>query len=122
MQKNGENIEFELFDIARDGILHLEEYAVLGFATYTDFRGPPYLVQAFIEKLPPQDDKPAFVFNTYGCMSGKTLKILKRWVTARGFRVVAGHSLHTPDNYPPLIAKGRGREQAPSEREDELPH
>jgi hypothetical protein len=37
-------------------------------------------------------------------MSGRTLRILERKVTARGFVVIAGHSLHTPECYPPIIA------------------
>jgi ferredoxin len=57
------------------------------------------------------------VFNTYGNASGRTLKAMERLVAARGFRVIAGHSLHTPENYPPMIAGGKGNEQAPDKKE-----
>ena len=92
---------------------------MVGFATFADFWGPPHLFQTFIESLPRQNDKAAFVFNTYGFISVKTLKALDKWVTARGFKVVASHSLHTPESYPPMIARGKGYAQSPNEREME---
>ncbi|MBU4444819.1 EFR1 family ferrodoxin [bacterium] len=115
--KNIKHIEIDIFNIVKDGIPDLRKYNIVGFAAFTDFLGPPYLAQTFIEKLPQQDNKPAFVFNTYGFISGKTLKILDKWVTAKGFKIIAGHSLHTPESYPPMIAGGRGNEQAPSKKE-----
>ncbi|MEW5760119.1 MAG: EFR1 family ferrodoxin [Candidatus Thermoplasmatota archaeon] len=114
---NIKNIEFDLFNIPKDRVENLENYDVVGFATFTDFLGPPYLVQNFIEKLSQQNNKHAFLFNTYGFISGRTLKILYKWVTAKGFKVIAGHSLHTPESYPPMIARGKGYEQAPNKRE-----
>lgn len=115
--KNIKNIEINLFDIVKDGAPDLEKYNLIGFATSTDFLAPPYLVQTFIEKLSLQNNKLAFVFHSYGFISGKTLKVLDKWITAKGFHVIAGHSLHTPESYPPMIAKGRGNEQAPSKKE-----
>ncbi len=115
--RNINNIDFDLLNIAKDSIPDLEIYDIVGFAAFTDFLGPSKLVQTFLEKLPKQDNKFAFVFNTYGFMSGKTLRILDKWVTERGFKVIAGYSLHTPESYPPMIAKGRGYEQAPSNKE-----
>ncbi|MBI4721515.1 MAG: 4Fe-4S binding protein [Candidatus Stahlbacteria bacterium] len=115
--KKIKNIEIDIFNIVKDGIPNLEKYNLVGFATFADFFGPPYLVQTFIENLPQQKDKLAFVFNTYGGMSGKTLKIFDKWVTAKGFKIIAYHSLHTPENYPPMIAKGRSNKQAPSKKE-----
>ncbi|MFA5806211.1 MAG: EFR1 family ferrodoxin [Melioribacteraceae bacterium] len=114
--KNIKNIDFVFLNIAKDSIPDLGIYNIVGFAAFTDFLGLSKLVQTFIEKLPVQNNKPAFVFNTYGFISGKTLKILDKWVTTRGFKVIAGYSLHTPESYPPMIAKGRGNEQAPGEK------
>ena len=34
-----------------------------------------------------------------------------------GFRVIIGHSLHTPESYPPMVARGRGNEYAPTSKE-----
>ncbi len=115
--KNIKSVEIGLFDIVKNGIPNLNDYNIVGFAAFTDFLGPSKLVQTFIEKLPRQNNKPAFVFNTYGFISGKTLKILDKWVTAKGFKVITGRSLHTPESYPPMIAKGKGYEQSPSEKE-----
>jgi ferredoxin/flavodoxin len=114
---NIKNTEFKLFNIAREGIPDLDSYDIAGFACFTDFIEPPYLFRAFLDKLKRQTGKPAFVFNTYGFISGKTRITLDKWVTAKGFKVLAGHSLHTPESYPPMIAGGRGNEQAPNEKE-----
>ena len=110
-------VPFDLVDVVVEHEVDLESYDIVGFATFTDFWGPPYLFQCFVEGLPQQAGKLAFVFNTYGAMSGKTLRVLERSVAARGFRVIAGHSLHTPENYPPMIARGMGAEGAPGEAE-----
>lgn len=107
---------FDLLDVIKEREGDLTPYDVVGFATSTDFLGPPYLFQTFIEELPHQEGKLAFVFNTYGYISGKTLRVLERTVAAKGFEVIAGYSLHTPESYPPMIAGGKGAEEAPDER------
>jgi ferredoxin/flavodoxin len=117
--KNIKSINIDLFNIVKSNTLDLKKYEIVGFATFADFLAPPYLVQMFIEKLPQQQDKPAFVFNTYGSITGRTLRILDKWVTNKGFKVIAGHSLHTPESYPPMITKGMGFEHAPNRREME---
>jgi ferredoxin len=111
------SVKLELFNIARSGVPELDEYACVGFATFTDFWDPPYLMQAFIEKLGTQNSKPALVFNTYGAINGKTLQMLGKWASAAGFKVVAGHTLHTPESYPPMVAGGRGNEDHPNKKE-----
>lgn len=115
--KNIKNIEIDLFNIAKDDIFDLEQYDIVGFATFANGLGPPYLMQAFIERLPHQNKKLAFVFNTYGFINGKPLKILGKWVMAKGFKVIIGHSLHTPENCPAMIIRGIGNEQAPNKKE-----
>lgn len=114
---NVHNARFDLLDITRKDSVDLSPYDVVGFATSTQFMGVPYLFRDFVERLPRQNDKPAFVFNTYGAMSGQTLKMLDRLATARGFRVFAGHSLLMPENYPPFIVKGWDNVDAPDEKE-----
>ncbi|MDY7078617.1 MAG: EFR1 family ferrodoxin [Chloroflexota bacterium] len=110
------DVPFDLVDVVKEKEINLELYDVVGFATFTDFFGPPHLFQAFIEGLRQQKNKLAFVFNTYGAISGKTLRVLQRSVAAKGFEVIAGHSLHTPESYPPMIARGMGAEEAPDEK------
>lgn len=112
--KHSKGISFELFDIAKDNAPKLEMYDVIGFAAPVEFWGPPILVKMFIDKLPAQTDKPAFVVSTYGLISGKTLQILKDWVSEKGFKVITGYSLQMPENFPPLITKGITSENAPS--------
>jgi ferredoxin len=52
-------------------------------------------------------------------MSGRTLQKLAKLAAARGFNVIAGHSLLTPENYPPFIRKGWANEDAPNDEEME---
>ena len=110
-------VEFDLYDITKKKPLQFDRYDIYGFATFTDFVGPPQLFISFVENLPIQNEGWAFVLNTFGFINGRTLLEMQKLVTRRGFRVLAGHSLHTPESYPPMIASGRGNEQAPNEGE-----
>jgi len=117
IQNTIKNVKFDLFNVTRGSLPDLAACDVAGFATFTDFLDPPQLFLNFIEKLPVQAGKPAFVFNTYGFINGRTCLTLGRRAGARGFQVVAGHSLHMPESFPPMVAGGNGNEQAPNERE-----
>jgi hypothetical protein len=98
----------ECVDVTLPRRVDLAGMDVVGFATATDFWGVPQAFETFVAGLPLQDGKPAFVFNTYGAASGKTLRILAELVGARGFDVLAGHSLRMPESYPPMIAAKMG--------------
>jgi len=115
--RHTKNVQFDLFNMVKDGVPALDKYDIVGFAAFTDFGAPSQTVRAFIDGLPRRSAKPAFVFNTFGFLSGKTLAVLDEWVTARGFNVIAAHSLHTPESYPPMIARRMANEQAPNKRE-----
>ena len=108
---------FELFDITSGARPDLAGSDFTGFATFADFWGPPQLFKTFIEALPEQANRPAFVFNTFGGANGGTLYQLARLVQTRGFRVKAAHALHTPESYPVVIAGGRTFISSPSEKE-----
>lgn len=116
LAKKTVNAAFNLCNIVRDGTPDLGAYDCAGFATFTDFWGPSQLMLDFIARLQ-GGGKPAFVFNTFGFMSGRTLPKLAGTVRGRGFTVIAGFSLHTPENYPPMIARGMGAPEAPSPKE-----
>lgn len=110
-------ITFDFFNMVKDGTPDLEKYQVVGFAAFADAWEPSFLFRSFVNNLPSQNNKPAFVFNTYGFISGKTLKIMDELATAKGFKVITGHSLHTPENYPPMIAAGLGCKNSPNKKE-----
>lgn len=95
----------------------LDSFDIVGFATFTDYLGPPQLVYDFMQKMPQQKNKPAFVFVTYGFIPGNTLKALADLVEAKGFKVVAGHYLKMPESYPPAIVGGITDENAPDDKE-----
>lgn len=110
-------VPFRLVDMTVPSDLHPEPADVVGFGTPTDFWGVPRAFEAFIDRFPPQSGTPAFVFNTFGAFSGKTLRILSELVSARGFEVLAGHSLHMPENYPPMLSGKMASPDAPSPAE-----
>jgi ferredoxin len=110
---------FDLFDITADQPPGVQGYDVVGFAAFTDFLGPSKIFQTFVEQLPTQEGKPAFVLNTYGLMSGRTSRRMAQQIRGRGFKVIAGHSLHTPESYPPQIVRGHSAEDSPSPEEKE---
>ncbi|MBN2535230.1 MAG: EFR1 family ferrodoxin [Spirochaetales bacterium] len=110
-------VEFEFCNIKKQKKINLDQYEITGFATFTDAWEPPKLFVDFIIQLPEQKWKPAFVFNTFGFLSGKTLKSMAHHVTGRGFTVIGGHSLHTPENYPPMIRAGLDGAGSPNKGE-----
>jgi ferredoxin len=111
------NTSFELADIKNGEIPDISGYDVVGFATYTDYWGPPMLMQRFIQNIPKCSEKYAFVVNTHSGESGKTLMIMGDWIKTKGFRVIASASLSAPVNFPPAIAEGWSNEQDPSQEE-----
>jgi len=114
MQKHLTTAAVDLFDITQGPAPSPDDYDFAGFATFTDWGDPPYLMQMFVDKLPQQDNKPAFLFNTCAGFSGKTLKTLKEWIGRKGFKTVAYFTLNAPESYPPMVAKGRTKEKNPS--------
>jgi len=112
-----QNINFELYNIVNAEVPDLEPYTLVGMATFTNFLTVSSIVKDFIDKIPPQNGKYAFVFNSYGNLSGKTLKVLGDLLSNRGFRITAGHSLHMPESFPPLVAMGIASKGSPNGRE-----
>jgi NAD-dependent dihydropyrimidine dehydrogenase PreA subunit len=110
-------IPFDLIDVTKTSDIDVSSADIVGFASSTDFWGVPHALETYVDGLPQQDGKPAFVINTFGAVSGQTLRILAEQVGARGFGVLLGHSLRTPENYPPMIAGKMGAPNAPSLRQ-----
>lgn len=117
LKKQVHGAEFELHDIAKDGMPDFSKYDVAGFATFADCLSAPHLMYTFFEQMAPQSGKYAFVLNTYGFMSGVTLKALAGLAASKGFTVMSGHSLHTPENYPPMRKWNMAFDHAPTPKE-----
>lgn len=109
------NAELELCNIVKHDIPDFSDYGIVGFATFTDFGGIPQYFCGFFEKLALQDGKNAFLLNTYGAVSLRTLRMFSELARSRGFNVFSGHSLHMPESYPPMRRKGRGADSAPDQ-------
>jgi ferredoxin len=111
------SIEWTLHNIVRDGAPAVDAADIVGFATFADYLGPPRRFIDFVNSLPRQTNKPAFVFNTFGNSNGATLRRIHSVVKARGFRVIAGHALHMPESIPTMIRLGLASAQAPNPSE-----
>ncbi len=116
LAKRVRGTHFDIADMKRD-VPDVSGYGIVGFASSTYFAGPARLVMDFLEKLPAQTGKPAFLFNTFGLMSGRTQPIMADWVTRRGFTVVRGYSLQMPESYPPLVKRGITSENKPTAKQ-----
>ncbi|OHD18244.1 MAG: hypothetical protein A2086_10650 [Spirochaetes bacterium GWD1_27_9] len=117
IKKNIKNVNFDLYDIVKTDIPDISLYDVFGFATFTDFWGVPQYYYNFIEKIQQVSNKYAFVFNTYGMLSGKTLKTLANLVKEKKFKILLGFSLHMPENYPPIRKSGINTDKYPLKKE-----
>ncbi|MDA8236151.1 MAG: EFR1 family ferrodoxin [Clostridia bacterium] len=113
IKKHMTNAVLDLYDITQGELPDLNPYDFFGFASPADWFDPPLVVKTFIEKLPQQNDKSAFLVNTCAGFSGKSLKTLKSWVNDQGFKVVGGFTLKAPESYPPYVAKGVTKEKNP---------
>lgn len=117
LNKRVRTVDFELNDIMNEARPNFEDYDVIGFATFTDHLEPPKFMRDYVDSMPMLDGKYAFVLNTYGSLNGPTLKKMKKMVESKGLKVLSGHSLHTPQNYPPMIKRGVTSTNAPSKKE-----
>jgi ferredoxin/flavodoxin len=108
------SMQFDFHDVISKGDADLSLYDVVGLACPTDFWGVPELLEEFIARIPTQDRTPAFVLNTFGALSGHTLVTLAERTSARGFKIIGGHSLHMPEAYPPMIALHLAAENQPT--------
>jgi len=111
------NVEFELFNIIKNSPPDFSKYDVVGFALWADYLRPSPIFNSFIEKIEKQNNKPTFIFNTYGMLSGNTLPMMEKALKSKGFDIIGGHSLHTPESYPPNRKKGWDFDKAPEEKD-----
>lgn len=106
-------IDFDLIDVKSMNGFDPSQYESVGFASYCDFQGPPRLLLSKISRIPRVDRMPSFVLITYAAIHGHTMKTLKKAVEERGFRVLSGHALRMPENYPPMRKKGMRGDDKP---------
>jgi ferredoxin/flavodoxin len=110
------SLPFDLVDVTLERNKNIAPADIYGFAASTDFWGIPQAFESFLETFPGQKGTPAFVFNTFGAISGKTLKILAALVAKKQMKIIAGHSLRMPESYPPMIVGGMGAQNEPGKK------
>ena len=117
IKKKISNADLELYNIIRNVIPDFSVYDIVGFATFTDFWGVPQYFHDFFERINSTPGMNAFAFNTYGFISGKTLRQLIQLAKNKQLNVFAGYSLHTPENYPPMRVRNMTFDNAPKPSE-----
>lgn len=108
----------KLCDMQNSETIHPQEYDFFGFASPVEFFGLPVFTQQWIKSISRiEKNKLAFILLSHGSIPGTALLQMKELVEEQNFRVFAGHSLHCPENYPPLRSKGFKSAKSPSDKE-----
>lgn len=112
LQATINSTEIELIDIADCAKPQIDDYDIVGFASYCQMLGANKKVLDFIGSLN-GSNKPAFILSTFGMMNGNTLGMMSKAASLRGFKVFHAHALNCPESFPPMIHKGQGMETKP---------
>jgi ferredoxin/flavodoxin len=117
IKRNLHNIELELVDLKRSKPVDFSAYDLVGFAAWADYAAPSCLINGYLDSLPKQQGKPAFVFNTFGMFNGGTSRLMHNQAAKAGFSVISAFALHTPENIPIVISQNLAWAEAPSDKE-----
>jgi len=114
IQRSIPELPFDLVAISQGTKIAVNDYDIFGFATFADEMRIPELMKDFINSNKTDVNKPAFVLNTHGSISGRTLTDLISFSHKSGFNVINAISVHTPENFPPMIRLGLSFGKQPS--------
>jgi ferredoxin/flavodoxin len=117
IRNKSRQLHFDLIDTVKDKGADLSDYELIGFAFFADTWQPPKLFVRYAEALQGVSGKYAFCFHTYGAVSGKTARTMVDILQKKGLKVIGEHALHTPENYPPMIAAGQSNQNRPSKKD-----
>jgi len=107
-----------LWDMTKEVYPKIEKYDLVGFASPVEFFGLPKFVYDWFRDLPLlKKPKYAFLLLTFGNIAGTSLLQLRTLVQGKGFRVIAGHVIHMPDNFPISRVKGFTASTSPNKQE-----
>ena len=110
--------DFLLWDMNQDTYPNMEKYDLVGFASSVEFFGLPKFVIDWFADLPHlKNQKLSFIITSFGNIAGTTILQLRNLVQDKGFRVIAGHTLHMPDSFPISRIKGFKASGSPNKQE-----
>jgi ferredoxin len=112
-------VEFDLFDIRDLSNFVPDKYTFVGFATYIDYWNVPKAFAEAMSKIRAPPGKDAFILLTWAVFQGNGLNSMRVAVEKQGFKVVIGHSLKTPENYPPMRKRGFKKDDNPESKDME---
>jgi NAD-dependent dihydropyrimidine dehydrogenase PreA subunit len=102
----------------KDKYPQMGKYDLIGFASPVEFFGLPKFIYDWFADLPTQKNhKLAFLLLTYGNIAGTAIIQFRTLVQEKGFRIIAGHTLHMPDNFPISRIKGFKASSSPNKQE-----
>jgi ferredoxin len=111
-------VEFDLYDIRDLSSFLPERYTFVGFATYVDFFSIPKAFELALDRINAPPGKEAFILLSWAAFQGNGLNAMKKAVEDRGFKVMIGHALRTPENYPPMRKRGFTKDdEQPTEKD-----
>jgi len=114
IQRSIPEITFDLVAVSQGTKIAVNDYDIFGFATFADELRIPELMKDFFTANKTDVEKPSFVLNTYGSISGRTLTDLISFSRKSGYAVINAISVHTPENFPPMIKRGLSFGDQPS--------
>ena len=118
IQRSIPEIPFDLLAISQGTKIAVSDYDIFGFATFADELRIPELMKDFFINNKTDIKKPTFVLNTHGSISGRTLTDLISFSGNSGFTVINAISVHTPENFPPMIKLGLSFGTQPSKNQE----
>lgn len=111
-------VDCTLWDMNQDFYPAIEKYDLVGFASPVEYFGLPKFIYDWFADFPKIDKlKLAFIVLTYGNIAGTSILQLRSLVQDKGFRVIAGHTLHMPDGLPISRIKGFTSANSPNKQE-----
>jgi len=111
-------ISLTLWDMNQDLYPNLEKYDLVGFASPIEFFGlPKFILDWFGDLQKLEKTKLAFLLLTFGNIPGSSILQFRNLVQDKGFQVIAGHTIHMPDNFPISRIKGFTSSASPSKKE-----
>lgn len=111
-----------MIDIATASKLRIEDYGIIGIACPAFYLSIPPIMSSFLDCLSSESVKYAFLLVTYGMMQGKSISIMGKKLTKKGFVVFEYITLRMPESLPTFIEKGWTDIESPNTKEMTLLH
>ncbi|MCE5223216.1 EFR1 family ferrodoxin [bacterium] len=108
-------VSFTILDMKKMILPDFSKYEIIGFAFPVEFLGIPRFVLNWIRHIPKQlVERNVFLLLSFSTISGTVLIQARNELKPKFFKIIAGHSLHMPENYPITRVRGFTSNLAPN--------